>query len=294
MHARQLIEVGALVALHGNVLAHGMGRIPTCALEQYWTASKCRLERWQRALPRASEQSAILTPDYRRLQVILEEVLASELLTRTFTAAAIAYDAHHGEAEVEPIARSVMMGHQDARNRVLSLMLLGRGFDFSAAVKLNRLRRKVERWCDMLLAHFASAIDITSLAFEGARAEEFAADFQLQSSPAMNDLSQQLAMASMRASFRSLEETPTPNADLNDRIATAVLGCFRDEMFDSTGIVQSLWISRLSQTASDTAGMIEDLIRLDESTVDGAVIDDATIDELSQPLFRSQHPRRPR
>ncbi|ADB16967.1 hypothetical protein Psta_2297 [Pirellula staleyi DSM 6068] len=287
MHARQLVEIGALVALHGKVLASGMGRIPKSALEQYWTASKCRLERWQRIIPRSTD-TAIIPHDYQRLRVILEEVLASELLTRTFTAAAIAYDRVQGEAEVEPIARSVMMGHQEARNRVLSLILLGRGFDFGEAVALNRLRRRVERWCDMLLAHFASSIDIEPLAFEPTRVKEFAADFELASSPAMNDLSQQLAIASLRASFRSLQAEPTPNADLNERIATSVLGCFRDELFDSTGILQSLWINRLSQTASDTAGMIEDLIRLDD--IDG---EQHEIDDIEQQFSRERRPQRP-
>ena len=50
MHARELVEVAGLVALHGPLLIRG-GRSPaTQPLEQYWTTSKFRCENWTRTL----------------------------------------------------------------------------------------------------------------------------------------------------------------------------------------------------------------------------------------------------
>ena len=50
MHARDLAELAALVAIHSPLIVEGAGRVPHEASEQYWTASKCRLDRWMRWL----------------------------------------------------------------------------------------------------------------------------------------------------------------------------------------------------------------------------------------------------
>ena len=48
-----------------------------------------------------------------------------------------------------------------------------RAIELSLVVDLNRLRCRVERWTDMLLAHLASYIAIDEFAFEPARARDF-------------------------------------------------------------------------------------------------------------------------
>src|SRR5262249_36380829 len=50
MHARDLAELAALVAVHAPVIVQGAGRVPHSSSEQYWAASKCRLDRWGRLL----------------------------------------------------------------------------------------------------------------------------------------------------------------------------------------------------------------------------------------------------
>ena len=52
MHVRDLVELAALVAVHSPVLIHGGGRVPKASIEDYWTASRCRLDRWTRLLRR--------------------------------------------------------------------------------------------------------------------------------------------------------------------------------------------------------------------------------------------------
>ena len=54
--------------------------------------------------------------------------------------------------------------------------------------------------------------------------------------------------------------TISPNADLNARIATAILSCFPAELFDSTGQFRSLWLLRLFNATSDAQGMIAELL----------------------------------
>jgi hypothetical protein len=190
-------------------------------------------------------------------------MIATELLTRLWTATATAYDSQRGTEELSPAARNILAGHLDVRRRLLTLLADGRAIELPHAVALNHLRRRVERWTDMLLAHFAELAPIHELCFEPQRARDFASDFDRDSAWSQRRLTAKLTLASIRASFaEALDERPG-NSDLNRRIGAAVLSAFREEITDSMGLVKSLWLERISQTASDTEGMIEELIDLD-------------------------------
>ncbi len=115
----------------------------------------------------------------------------------------------------------------------------------------------------MLLAHLGGVIEIDEFAFEPERARDFAEDLDHEAAQAERRFTCQLVVASLRASLAEGLSERSPNSDLNRRIGSAILGAFREEITDSTGLVKSLWLERLSRTASDTEGMVEELLRLD-------------------------------
>lgn len=267
MHARDLAELAALVAVHAPVLVEGPGRVPPAASEQYWTASKCRIDRWTRLLVqlRAAGEEPLrpATLAWVRIRPALEEMLVSELLTRLWAATTVAYDVVHGEDDLGPVAQNIFSGHLDVRRRLLELLADGRVIELPEAVALNHLRRRVERWTDMLLAHLSRLTDISLFAFDVARAGDFADDLDHDAAQAEHRFTCQLMLASLRASFAEGLTERSPNNDLNRRIGAALLGAFREEVTDSAGLVKSLWLERISRTASDTEGMIEELLELD-------------------------------
>jgi hypothetical protein len=271
MHARDLAELAALLALHSPSIVHGAGHIPHDVSEQYWSASKCRLDRWGRLLRQLTQAAghpqlpAALS--WPRVQPVLEEILVTELLTRLWTAIAAAHDALHGGDDLEPVARNVFSGHLDARRRLLTLLAEGRAIALPEATKLDHLRRRVERWTDMLLAHLAGMTNINELAFDTGRARDFAEDLSHQSAQSERDFTGNLMLLSLRASFASDLAERSPNSDLNRRLASALLGAFRDPTADPTGIVKSLWLERLNRTALETEDMVEELLRLDAQIV---------------------------
>ena len=60
---------------------------------------------------------------------MLEEILSGEVLTRVWTAVLCLDDRQHGGTEFESLARSIMIGHMEARHRVLLLLVRGPGID---------------------------------------------------------------------------------------------------------------------------------------------------------------------
>lgn len=272
MHARDLAELAALVAVHSPLIIEGAGRVPAGASEEYWAASKCRLDRWTRLLKQltaaATEPQLPATLSWARVRPALEEIIASELLARLWAAVAVGYDAVRGDDDLAPAARNILAGHLDVRRRLLALLADGRAIELPNAVRLNHLRRRVERWNDMLLAHVGPWVAIDEFAFEPGRARDFSEDLDRQSACSQQQLTSKLVLTSLRASFaEGLADRPA-HSDLNQRIGAAVLSALREEITDSTGLVKSLWLERISQTASDTEGMIEELLNLDrEQTV---------------------------
>ena len=269
MHARELVELAAVVAAQGPVLVRQGGSVPSSSIEQYWVASKCRLDRWGRGLKQLTAEAAKGGPDWRQsrwphFRAVLEEVLTGEVLTRVWTAVMCAHDRRRGTDAAEPVVRSVMIGHLEARHRVLTLLVQGPAIDSEAGLKLNRLRRRTERWTDMLIGYLAGLDDVSEFAVDPIRAKDFAEDLRYQAQWEGGHHAWPLVLASLRAAFRQGLSPTSPNADLNAKIAASILACFPPELFDSTGLFRSLWLSRLTNITDDTAGMIEELLSADE------------------------------
>ena len=264
MHVRELVELGALVAAHGTVFIQRSSLLTKRHVEQYWVASRCRHDRWARAMKAFIQCSpAQACPDWPELRGVIQEVLASELLTRTWGAVACCYDRLHHCGFLEPVVVSVLKGHLEARHRALQLIVRGHGFSVEEGVVLNRLRRHTERWTDMLLGYLANDQDIAEFAFSAKRVQDFAADVRDEGRYAPGDQPWQLAIASLCATFdRGLSDT-SPNGDLNQRIASSILACFHSELFEAGGILKSHWVLRLNQIADDTQELVEDLLHME-------------------------------
>jgi len=268
MHASELAQLAALVATQGAALIRGAGRLSDASLQQYWTASKCRLDRWSRLLKANAGILHGAAPPQRDMQwqavrPALEEILTSEMLTRVWTAVACAHDRRRGTNENEPIVRSVLIGHLEARNRALTMMVLGQGIGAQEAVELNRLRRRAEGWTDMLIGYVSLEDDAAEMAFDRNRALEFADDLRFEQQTGSGRYAWPLMLSSLRAAFQKRIAVLAPNPDLNREIASGVLACFGPELFDSTGLLKSLWEIRLSNTTYDAQGMLDELLSLE-------------------------------
>jgi len=257
LHARDLVELAALVAHHGPVIIGGRFELAGESLEQYWVASKCRLDRWLRSLQPRIHEPDRAADRAASLPGLVEEIFTSETLTRVWTAILTARGTLHGQTDGEMIARSVMLSHMEARNRALKLLLHGTHFSPETAVELNRLRRRSERWSDVLVGRLLQTAEVANFAVDSERAREFALDLHYQAGLISDAQVWGLLMASLRAAFRHSLTDPSPNADLNERIAAGVLGSLGRELYDDTGQFHSLrmfrWLNNIGDTPADVA-----------------------------------------
>jgi hypothetical protein len=265
MHARELVDLAAVVAAHTPALLRSARNIPEESVEAYWVASKSRLDRWGRALKRLTTvvQAGGLkpnSPEHRAFRGMLEEILAGEVLTRVWSAAMCAYDRAHGADQMEPVARSVLIGQIEARHRVLTILVGRSGLTAEEAMRLDALRRRTERWADVLVGHLAAEYDVSQFAVDPDRARDFADDFAQQHQQEGGRFAWPMVLASLRAAFCEWLEPASPNPDLNAQIAASILTCFPAEVFDGIGTIQSEWSLRISHIAGEAEGMIEELL----------------------------------
>ncbi len=293
MHARELVELAAIISAHGPVLVRGRGQVSECGIEQYWVASKCRLDRWCRAM-KAFDPKRLARPSgpaqgqregARRFpDALIEEILTGEVLTRVWAAVLSAYDRRRGTQEVEPIARSVLIGQLEARHRALTLLVRASDIDAAWAMRLSGVRRRCERWTDLLVGYLTGLEDVAEFAIEPDRARDFAEDLRYRSNLAGGRHAWPLVLASLRAAFQQGLSAESPNADLNTQIASSILSCFPAELFDSTGLFRSLWLMRLTNMVGDTQGMLNSLVALYDG---GASPPESTVSRLAQRIRRA-------
>ena len=268
MHACDLLELAATVATHGRLLLETAPSISQSGLENYWTATKARHQRW--SLDLKSYSLAVATSPqaakskWATARATIEEILLTEALSRVWCALLKRHDSLLGQANSEPVGQSVLSSHIEARHRVMTLLLHSPSVSTAAAVELNRLRLRAERWTDMLLASILHGDELYSLAFDAERASEFAEDYHPPNGGSYRYHAWQLTMAAIRAAFRPLRRTAhTENGDLNEQVAASILACFPVESFDATGAMRSLWVVRLTNGTCDAAGLIDELLGLD-------------------------------
>ncbi len=263
MHSRELVELAAIVCAHGPVLVRTAQRLSASGMEEYWTASKIRMDRWGHCLRdfiAKSDKEKCPQTQWKQVLGVLEEIITSEVLTRVWTAVVCAHDRQHGAEDAEAIAQSVMQGHVDARHRVLSLLVRHPGIEAEEAMKLNHLLRRSERWTDLLIGFLAGLQNCLEFAVDQQRAKDFSVDLHYQSHHPGGRHAWPLVLASLRAAFRQGMLEQSPNADLNGRIASSILSCFQPELFDSTGLFCSMWLMRLMNAANDAQCMLNELL----------------------------------
>jgi hypothetical protein len=268
MHARDLLELAAILSSHGPLLVEHSAALPEESLQQYWSASKCRLDRWGRRL----KQIQRATPDREESAIsgrrndpaaLLEEILTGEVLTRVWSAIVAGHDRRHRSDQAEPIARSVLIGHLEARWRVLCLLTSTSRISVPEAMRLDRLRNRSERWADLLLGYLSGVCNASEFAIDPARMEDFSQDLHGQVGLRGGHQTWNLVQASLRAAFGQGLAPSSPNADLNAQIAAGILSSFPPELFHGTGLLCSLWTLRLYQTTNEAQGMLDQLLALD-------------------------------
>jgi hypothetical protein len=251
MHAHELADLAATMAVHGEQLIDADASLVDRSLAAYWKASRCRLDRWCRSLAAATRNGDGNDWTHDDIATV-EEILVSEILSRVVAAIAVAHDQRHATSESAPVARNIFHTHLDVKRRAIALFVAPPR-DQTQADDFLALRRQCDRWTDLLLAYLAPLTSVEEFAASAARVGDFAFDTREHlRSGASSDMAVTMVVAGMRSNFQPRATGDSPNADLNLEIATALVGCFDPDFFDSHGHLQSAWLQRLRKVPNES------------------------------------------
>ncbi|MES2791963.1 MAG: hypothetical protein V4719_20280 [Planctomycetota bacterium] len=254
MNNRQTVEIAALISAFSPHIVEGREPLPAGMLEKFWDRSQRRLKLWLAAVTQYQRQYSRVAPNehaqlWRDLEPILEEILTSEVLTRVWCATLTARDQAQGTRITEPIARHVLIGQLDARKRALQLLVTDTTLGFEQLTKIDRIRRRVERWTDLLLGHLVESYRVDDFAFDPVRAREFGSQQLLQSNERPRDQTWVLLLVGLQMAFPE-SPTPLPHELLQGEIAASILACFPPSAFQAAGPFRPI-IERGRQTHED-------------------------------------------
>jgi hypothetical protein len=266
MNARHIAEVASWTAFHSDRLIFGQQPQSVFAANPYWIASKCRQQRWMTSLKMF--QSDLDAPDanhnpWPAIEIVVQEIFVSEMLTRVWSAAMIAHDCHHHSEELRGVAHSVHLSHIEAKNRAMRLLLTAPASAFSHFEQLNLLRGKVERWTDLLLGQLSELRSAIEFAFQPNRVGDFHEE-RRASDPREWAAKQPIYSAALSEDLFRVTSPYSANPMLNRQIATGILACFPSDRFDSVGLPKSaqiLWIEKIADDTQLLADTLNDLER---------------------------------
>ena len=260
MHANQLAEIGSWVAIHSGNLVFGQPPQSLNTANEYWTASKCRLQRWITALKMFENDIANPSEGYDpwpAMETVVEEILVSEFLTRVWAASVLCHDQYHDSDELHGLAHSTFVSHIEARNRAVRLLLASQGSNEEAFDRINKLRRKLERWTDLFMAQLPNLLIAQQFGFNPERVADFYNERRQDAGPTVVRR-QQVLLASFSADMNALSNF-SANPAFNRQIASGILRCFPTNRFDSTGLPKSARMLWMEKSQNDTQVLVDQL-----------------------------------
>lgn len=230
MSIRGIVEFAALIASQGYQIIESPRPISQTALQETWAASRDWLVQLMRELDELTAAAGALPPTERaelwpRFETALNQIFATEMLIRVLGGVFAARKNEPGGEEDAVVARNMLILQLQARQRALMVLVDGPACARGDIARVDRLRRKIERWTDMLLGPLVFRYEVEEFAFEAQRAREFGQDDFENDGPGNRQCTWQLLLAGLRTSFPDEEHPSAAPHPWPEVLCNAALRC---------------------------------------------------------------------
>lgn len=226
---REIVEAAAWVSAHSPTFVEQPPLRDERTLTDFWLLSRQRLHEWTQAvdghlLRSVAGDGWVRANGRMRLTALISELLAGEVLARVWSAGLTAADRRCGSERYERLVRHVFIGCLHARHRALNLIAEGRQLPCGDLPWLDQLRRRCERWTDVLVGHLVNRYGVEEFAFDPDRAREFGRTQQVHGEVSPRHPVWGLILGGIGVSFPGSAGIPQTRAALSRDLARAALG----------------------------------------------------------------------
>ncbi len=222
VNQRDLSEAAALIARHADLIIDRDRPLETERVEEYWVASRRRWKAW-------SDRPC---PDFATGATLAEEIMVSEMATRVWTAIYYVHCVNHPNSEGLRLVRQGLHWHVQVRQAVIENLIDNYSrTEISGLLRLDRLRRRVERWTDFLIGTITRHGVALNVAFDPDRCRN---NSQAVVNERLSDAVWPLTVAGLTRSFPVTPLLDDESAQHEAAVLKALLGAFPGDAFLTT------------------------------------------------------------
>jgi hypothetical protein len=241
---KSLAEVAWLLSRVGQHSIQNHCEPSPLALKQFWQSARTLQQVWDEFL----NSEACLEPDSQaRFEEVAAQLFTTELVTRVWSTILAGIDLQTGKQDLTRIATNTVNGFLQVRHRLLSQLLK---LDCSAAWAgdLERLRRRCDRWTDLLIGNICGADEIFQFAFDVDRAKDFAEE-AAESDETARPV-EFLVAAGVRLSLLGQLPNVTLDSPAFEGLVQSIMGSVPEQAFLEDGTLSSRRKSSKGESAS--------------------------------------------
>lgn len=246
MNSQLTTETTALIASQSLSLVEGTTPFPPKALYEFWSHGQEHIKRHRKKIEPLTNENFQTGIAEDELEAIFKDFFAEEMLIRIVTAIFTAADQRRNQCQAEPIARSLFLSLLEVKRLLLLVLVSEKHLSLDALKRINRSRRSIERWTDLLQGQLVLRYGIEEFAHDAARAKEFGEDQSSDANATRPVHVWDLILAGLRTSIPSGHSSET--GDHWKRMLGAILACYPAECFNHSATMRSIHRIRIQRS----------------------------------------------
>ena len=244
LSARTIAELALVISKAARTHLKHSRKPSAASLKLFWQSSRALEKRWATAL---DEWSITGTGDLLALEQLAMRVFTSEMLVRIWATVLASFEQTTKPDDLIRVAHSAVGCFSRIRNSVLTRLLSVPDEAQFAAQKIDRLRRRCERWTDLLLGAIAVKCACFDFAFLPERALDFGEELLANDVATGPNPAEHLILASMQLTFGPHLSANCHNEDFElHSLVQSMISHFPSDAFQRNGSLLSLLRQRLS------------------------------------------------
>lgn len=236
---KSLAEVAWLVSRAGRATIESGTEPSATSLRQFWQSARQLQRDWDQSLGAESG----LPLDSTQFEATAAQLFATELLVRVWATVLATIDVRTGKNDLTRIAGNTVSGLLQLRHQVLG-RLVDQPESPSWAAALDRLRRRCDRWTDLLIGNLVGNDDVFQFAFDPDRARDFAEEARMGDSIHPVEL---LISAGVHLSFLGHLPDITLDSSAYQELIRSILQSIPADAFNDDGSLHSPLLPQLEK-----------------------------------------------
>lgn len=243
LSVKSLVEVALLASRTGRLAMEDRREPSRKSLRDFWQQSRALQKLWNERLATWSAETDL---ELKQLAELASQLFATELLTRVWSTVLSGIDQQTGQDDLSRVARNVVSGLLQVRHDVMSRLLQLPESSSRYVAEIERLRRRCDRWADLLIGNLVGDRNLFEFAFEVERARDFAIESSEYDPSTGPHPVEHLVTAGLRMAFLSqLPESPLKEPAFLG-LVQSILGGVPQEAFHRDGSLRSALERRVS------------------------------------------------